>query len=153
MLAWLGELIDRTCPAPPVLVGASLGASIAARFAVAHPRAGRGLVLVGTGGLVGKVRIPPATMLALLRHGARPSERTAMAMLRQVAVDPERVRRLMGERWAAFRAYTLELARTPSVRAGQPPPAARARTTADPARGAGPDRGADQRSSGGGGTG
>jgi pimeloyl-ACP methyl ester carboxylesterase len=34
-LAWLGELIDRTCAAPPVLVGASLGGSVAARFAAA----------------------------------------------------------------------------------------------------------------------
>src|SRR6266498_5322413 len=37
VLAWLGELIQRTCATPPVLVGASLGASIAARFAIAHP--------------------------------------------------------------------------------------------------------------------
>jgi pimeloyl-ACP methyl ester carboxylesterase len=37
VLAWLGELIQRTCPSPPALVGASLGGSIAARFAIAHP--------------------------------------------------------------------------------------------------------------------
>jgi pimeloyl-ACP methyl ester carboxylesterase len=115
-LAWLGELIDRTCPAPPVLVGASLGGSIAARFAAGSSDRLVGLVLIGMGGLVGKVRIPPATMLALVRHGVRPSERTAMAMLRQVSVDPERARRRMGERWAPFRAYSLELARDPGVR-------------------------------------
>src|SRR6266511_3907658 len=34
VLAWLGELIQRTCPSPPTLVGASLGASIGARFAI-----------------------------------------------------------------------------------------------------------------------
>jgi pimeloyl-ACP methyl ester carboxylesterase len=39
-----------------------------------------------------------------------------MAMLRQVSVDVERMRRRMGERWAPFRAYSLELSRTPSVR-------------------------------------
>ena len=115
-LTWLGELIERTCAAPPVLVGASLGGSIAARFAAGSSDRLAGLVLIGMGGLVGKVRIPPATMLALIRHGVRPSERTAMAMLRQVSVDPERARRRMGERWAPFRAYSLELARDPGVR-------------------------------------
>jgi pimeloyl-ACP methyl ester carboxylesterase len=115
-LAWLGELIDRTCAGPPVLVGASLGGSIAARFAAGGSDRLAGLVLIGMGGLVGKVRIPPATMLALIRHGVRPSERTAMAMLRQVSVDPERARRRMGERRTPFRAYSLELARDPGVR-------------------------------------
>jgi pimeloyl-ACP methyl ester carboxylesterase len=115
-LAWLGELIERTCAAPPVLVGASLGGSIAVRFAAGHTDRLAGLVLIGMGGLVGKVRLPPATLLALVGHSVRPSERTAMAMLRQVSVDPERARRRMGERWAPFRAYSLELARMPSVR-------------------------------------
>jgi pimeloyl-ACP methyl ester carboxylesterase len=116
VLAWLGELLDRTCPVPPVLVGVSLGGSIAARFAAAHGERLSGLVLVSMGGLVGKVRIPPAMLLALVRHSLRPTERTAMGMLRQVSVDVERVQRRMGDRWAPFRAYSLELARTPSVR-------------------------------------
>jgi pimeloyl-ACP methyl ester carboxylesterase len=116
VLAWLGELLDRTCPAPPVLVGVSLGGSIAARFAAAHGDRLSGLVLVSMGGLVGKVRIPPAMLLALVRHSLRPTERTAMGMLRQVSVDVGRVQRRMGDRWAPFRAYSLELARTPSVR-------------------------------------
>ena len=116
VLAWLGELLDRTCPAPPVLVGVSLGGSIAARFAAAHGDRLAGLVLVSMGGLVGKVRIPPPMLLALVRHGLRPTERSAMGMLRQVSVDVDRVRRRMGDRWAPFRAYSLELARTPSVR-------------------------------------
>ena len=42
VLAWLGELVDQTCATPPVLVGASLGASIAARFAIAHRTGCRG---------------------------------------------------------------------------------------------------------------
>jgi len=86
VLAWLGELLDRTCPAPPVLVGVSLGGSIAARFAAAHGDRLAGLVLVSMGGLVGKVRIPPPMLLALVRHSLRPTERTAMGMLRQVSV-------------------------------------------------------------------
>jgi pimeloyl-ACP methyl ester carboxylesterase len=116
MLAWLGELLERTCPVPPVLVGVSLGGSIGARFAAAHGDRLAGLVLVSMGGLVGKVRIPPPMLLALVRHSLRPTERSAMGMLRQVSVDADRVQRRMGERWAPFRAYSLELARTPSVR-------------------------------------
>jgi pimeloyl-ACP methyl ester carboxylesterase len=115
-LAWLGDLVERTCAAPPVLVGASLGGSIAARFAARHGDRIAGLVLVSVGGLVGKVRIPPATLLALVRHSVRPSDRSGLRMLRQVSVDTERLRRRMGERWAPFRAYALELSRTPSVR-------------------------------------
>ena len=114
-LAWLGELIDRTCSAPPVLVGVSLGGSIAARFAAAHSDRLAGLVLIGMGGLVGKVRIPPRILLALVRHSFRPSERSAMGMLRQVSVDVDRARQRMGARWAPFRAYSLALSRTPSV--------------------------------------
>jgi pimeloyl-ACP methyl ester carboxylesterase len=116
-LAWLGELVDRTCASPPVVVGVSLGGSLAVRFAAAHRDRLAGLVLSGTGGLVGKVRLPPRLLLALVRHSVRPSERSALAMLRQVSVDVERARRRAGERWAPFRAYSLALARSPGVRA------------------------------------
>ena len=116
-LAWLGELIDRTCSTPPVLVGVSLGGSIAARFAVAHSDRVAGLVLISMGGLAGKVRLRPRMLLALVRHNLRPSERTALAMLRQVSVDVERARDRMGARWEPFRAYSLALSRSPSVRA------------------------------------
>jgi pimeloyl-ACP methyl ester carboxylesterase len=114
-LAWLGELIGQTCASPPVLVGASLGGSIAARFAAGHSDRLAGLVLIGMGGLVGKVRLPPRMLLALVRHSIRPSQRTALTMLRQVSVDVDRARQRMGDRWAPFRAYSLELSRTPSV--------------------------------------
>ena len=116
VLAWLGELIQRTCQAPPALVGASLGASIAARFAIARPDRLSRLVLVAAGSL-GRFRPAPAVLLALVRFIARPSERTQQAFLRQVVVDPATVRALMGERWEPSQAYGLERARTPSVRA------------------------------------
>jgi pimeloyl-ACP methyl ester carboxylesterase len=112
----LSELIQRTCPAPPALVGASLGASIAARFAIAHPDRLSRLVLVGAGSL-GRFRPAPGVVLAMIRFIARPSERTQQRFLRQVAVDPARVRALMGERWETSQAYNLDRARTPSVRA------------------------------------
>jgi pimeloyl-ACP methyl ester carboxylesterase len=116
VLAWLGELVDQTCAAPPVLVGASLGASIAARFAIAHPDRLSRLVLMDAGSL-DRFRPAPGVVLAMLRFIARPSERTQRGVLRQVAVDPARVRALMGERWEASQTYTLDRARTPSVRA------------------------------------
>lgn len=116
VLAWLDALVRHTCPAPPALVGASLGASIAARFAIAHPDRVSRLVLVDAGSL-GRFRPAPGVMLALVRFLARPSERTQEGFLRQVAVDPGRVRAMMGERWEASQAYNLDRARTPSVRA------------------------------------
>ena len=116
VLAWLGELIQRTCPSPPALVGASLGASIAARFAIAHPDRLTRLVLVGAGSLA-RFRPAPGVALALIRFIARPGERTQARFLRQVTVDPSRVRALLGDRWEASQAYNLDRARTPSVRA------------------------------------
>ena len=116
VLAWLGELIQRTCPSPPALVGASLGASIAARFVIAHPDRVSRLVLVDAGSL-GRFRPAPGVVLAMIRFIARPNERTHRGFLRQVAVDPARVRALMGDRWEVSQAYTLDRARTPSVRA------------------------------------
>ena len=116
VLAWLDELIQRTCQGPPALVGASLGASIAARFAIAHPDRLSRLVLVAAGSL-SRFRPAPAVLLALVRFIARPTERTQQGFLRQVVVNPANVRALMGERWEPSQAYGLERARTPSVRA------------------------------------
>jgi pimeloyl-ACP methyl ester carboxylesterase len=116
VLAWLGALVQETCPAPPVLVGASLGASIATRFTIANPDRVARLVLVDAGSL-GRFRPAPGVLLALARFIARPSERTQQRFLRQVVVDPARVKALMGERWEASQAYMLDRARTPSVRA------------------------------------
>jgi pimeloyl-ACP methyl ester carboxylesterase len=113
VLAWLGVLTERACPEPPAIVGASLGASIAARFAIAHPDRLSRLVLVDAGSLA-RFRPAPGVLLALVRFLARPSERTQQGFLRQVAVDPARARAQQG---ADARAYGLELARTPSVRA------------------------------------
>jgi pimeloyl-ACP methyl ester carboxylesterase len=116
VLAWLGELVDQTCATPPVLVGVSLGASIGARFAIAHPDRLSRLVLVGAGSL-DRFRPAPGVVLAMIRFVARPNERTQRGFLRQIAVDPARVRALMGQRWAASQPYTLDRPRTPSVRA------------------------------------
>ena len=113
VLAWLDALTERACPEPPAMVGASLGASIAARFAIAHPDRLSRLVLVDAGSLA-RFRPAPGVLVALARFLARPGERTQQGFLRQVAVDPARARALLGE---DAQAYGLELARAPSVRA------------------------------------
>ena len=113
VLAWVAALVERTCPAPPAMVGASLGASIAARFAIAHPDRLSRLVLVAAGSLA-RFRPAPGVVLALVRFLARPSERTQRGFLRQVAVDPARARALMSP---DAQAYALELAHTPRGRA------------------------------------
>jgi len=116
VLAWLSELIDQTCATPPpTLVGISLGGQIAARFAADHSERLARLVLVDTPGLVGPVRPALGALLAVILHSARPSERSALRLMRYVTVDPERLRQQMGERWDPFLAYMVDRSCTPSV--------------------------------------
>ena len=51
VISWLGELIDRTCESPPVLVGKGAAGALAARFAVEHAGSVDRLVLVDSHGL------------------------------------------------------------------------------------------------------
>jgi pimeloyl-ACP methyl ester carboxylesterase len=116
VLAWLSELINKTCDTPPVVVAISLGGQVAARFAADYGERLAQLVLVDTPGLVGRARPAPGALLVLIRHSARPSERSALRLLGYATFDPERVRQQTGERWEPFLAYMLDRARTPSVR-------------------------------------
>jgi pimeloyl-ACP methyl ester carboxylesterase len=116
VLQWLGELIDQTCETPPAVVGISLGGQVATRFAARHSEQIVRLVIVDTPGLVGRVRPAPGALLALIRHSARPSERSALRLLRYATFDLERVRQQLGERWEPFVEYMVDRARTPSVR-------------------------------------
>lgn len=52
VLAWLGELVERTCASPPALVGHALGGAIAARAAAAGTPPLTSLVLVDALGLI-----------------------------------------------------------------------------------------------------
>jgi pimeloyl-ACP methyl ester carboxylesterase len=69
---WLGQLIERTCPSPPALVGHGLGGAIAARFAADHGDRVARLVLVDSYGL-GRFRPTPRFALALAGVIVRPS--------------------------------------------------------------------------------
>ena len=116
LLAWLGELIDRTCSEPPVVAGHVLGGAIAARFAIEHSDRLRGLVLVDTLGLA---RFRPALKFAFTMIGfqARPTERTYERFMRQCSLDLDELREEMGEHWEPFVSYNLESVRGPNSKA------------------------------------
>jgi pimeloyl-ACP methyl ester carboxylesterase len=117
VLTWVGELIEQTCPTPPVLVGKGAGGAIAARFAVDRSDRLQALVLVDTYGLA---RYRPAPGMALTFAGVllRPTERGLERGFRNYCfVDLDGVRGEMGERWEAMAAYALDRFRTPAVRA------------------------------------
>lgn len=114
VVAWLGELIAKSCDQPPILFGASLGGSIAARFAIAHPNEVSKLILMDSGSL-GAFRPAPAVLLALIRFMKNPSVAGAERMQNVIFRDAERVRAQMGERLAALRDYQIERAEQPSV--------------------------------------
>jgi pimeloyl-ACP methyl ester carboxylesterase len=111
VLAWLGELIERTCESPPALLGHLGSGAIAARLALAQASPLRSLVLVDSFGL-GRFRPAPRFALALFRYVARPTRRTYARLMNQCTVDFAGVRAGLGERWDAFESYTLERARS-----------------------------------------
>jgi len=116
VLGWLGDLVERTCPRPPVLVGHVLGGALAARFAARHGDRLRRLVLVDSLGL-GRFRPSLPFLFNLLRFQALPSEGTYRRFMRQCAFDLDALQDRMGERWTTFRSYNLALARSAKARA------------------------------------
>jgi pimeloyl-ACP methyl ester carboxylesterase len=116
VLAWLGELIERTCPSPPALVGHLLGGAVAARFAIEHPDRLSRLTLVDTYGL-GRFWPAPRYALAMLAFTARPSEGTQDRLFRQCVVDLDGLRERLGERGQLLEAYALDRARQPAMNA------------------------------------
>jgi len=115
VFAWVGELIERTCPSPPVLVGHLLGGAIAARFAIDHGDRIGGLVLVDSFGL-GWNRPALRFAIPLVAFIARPTERTRDRFLEQCFADFDGLREEMGEHFEPFGSYALEWARTKTAR-------------------------------------
>ena len=111
VLEWLGELIDRTCPTPPVLVGQILGGAIASRFASHHGDQLSQLVLVDTLGLA-PFQPTPEFGLALSNFIAEPTEDTHDRLWRRCAFDLDGMRDRMGESWEWLKAYNLDRAGT-----------------------------------------
>lgn len=115
-LAWLAELIDRTCTAPPVLAGHLLGGAIAARLAVSNADRLAHLVLVDTLGLA-SYRPAPSFALPLVRFLARPSENSRDRLFRRCFVDMDGLSEQVGQDWEWLLAYALDRARAPGRQA------------------------------------
>jgi pimeloyl-ACP methyl ester carboxylesterase len=113
---WLGELIAKTCDQPPIVLGVSMGGSIAARFAAERGKEISKLILVDSGSL-GRFRPPPSLLFALIRFIRNPNRAGAERMQRQIFFDVDRVRMQMGDRLTALLDYQVDRAKQPSVNA------------------------------------
>ena len=116
VLCWLDELIERTCPSPPVLVGRVVGGGIGATWAADRPGRLSRLVLVDTLGLT-PFEPAPRFGLALHRFLAQPTAATYDRFMEFCTFDLDRVREQMGQRWQPYAAYAVELAGTPGAQA------------------------------------
>jgi pimeloyl-ACP methyl ester carboxylesterase len=116
VLGWLDDLIECTCPTPAVLVGHALGGAIAARHAVDRGERIRNLVLVDALGLTA-FQPAPEFALALGEFMSKPTEDTHDRLWSRCAFDLHAMRDRMGERWAWFKAYNLDRAQAPSLKA------------------------------------
>ena len=116
LAAWLSDLIAATCPTPPVLVGRVVGGAIAAEFAARHPDRIARLVLVDTMGLA-PFDPDPRFGLALHRFLGDPSQGTYERLMDLCAFDLDSARGHLGDRWAPYSGYAVELARDPRVQA------------------------------------
>jgi pimeloyl-ACP methyl ester carboxylesterase len=119
VLAWLGELIDRTCPTPPVVVGHMLGGAMALRFGLEHPDKLDRLVVIDTFGLRW-FRPAPRLALALMRYIRRPSEASFERLYEHCAADADALRASMGEGWHGFRADVLAGATSDNLKTALP---------------------------------
>lgn len=106
---WVTELIEQTCPSPPVLVGNILGGSIATRYAVDHGDHIDLLVLVNSLGL-GKFRPSPSFAFGLFRFMIWPTEKNFNRFFPHCIYDVDDLQNRMGEKWKPFVEYNLECA-------------------------------------------
>ncbi|TWF81453.1 pimeloyl-ACP methyl ester carboxylesterase [Pseudonocardia hierapolitana] len=116
VLDWLGELVEETCAAPPVLVGKTIGGAVAARFAAGNRRRLAALVLVDSLGLTA-FDPAPRFGLALHRFLGDPTPRSYERFMEFCAFDLDRVREHIGMRWDTYAAYAVELAADDRVQA------------------------------------
>jgi pimeloyl-ACP methyl ester carboxylesterase len=114
VVAWLAELVERTCPSPPVLVGHLVGGAIAARFAADRGERLSRLVLVDTFGLA-PFEPSPQFGSALMGFLAQPTAGTHDGLWQQCSFDLDGLQQALGPRWDALKTYNLDLANTPAV--------------------------------------
>lgn len=116
VLAWLDALIDATCEDPPAVVGQIVGGAIAARYATRHPDRVERLVLTDALGLA-PFRPAPRFGAALGAFLEDPNGETHDRLWQVCAHDLGGLRNRLGDLWPIFRAYNLDRAREPGVRA------------------------------------
>lgn len=116
VLDWLDELIRRTCPTPPVLVGQIVGGALAARYASRHEGRLDRLVLADALGLA-PFQPAPEFGRALMEFLGEPTGETHDRLWERCAFDLGRLREGMGTHWEALRTYNLDRARAPGVQA------------------------------------
>jgi pimeloyl-ACP methyl ester carboxylesterase len=116
VLAWLDALIEEMCDEPPAVVGQIVSGAIAARYAARYPDRVERLVLSDALGL--------APFRPAARFGAAlgafledPDGETHDRLWQVCAHDLDGLRDRLGDRWPIFRAYNLDRARAPGVRA------------------------------------
>jgi pimeloyl-ACP methyl ester carboxylesterase len=116
IVTWAREAIAELCDEAPVVVGHSLGGSITARLAVAHPDQVERVVLVDAASIGRPNRPSPAAFVALMRFGLRPTRKRHDGFMRRVMFDPRQAEAAWGaDRWQAFEDYDIELARSKQV--------------------------------------
>jgi pimeloyl-ACP methyl ester carboxylesterase len=112
VFTWLGELIEKTCSVPPVLVGHVLGGSIAARFAIKNGEKIRSLILVDSLGL-GKFRPSLRFAFGLIRFIIQPTENNFNRFFPQCVLDADNLKIQMEKQWDLFLNYNLECSHNP----------------------------------------
>jgi pimeloyl-ACP methyl ester carboxylesterase len=117
-VAWLDDVVDYTCATPPAVVGHALGGAIAARFASEHSAKLNRLVLVDALGL-SEFQPAPDFGQALNEFLSKPRGDTHDRLWSRCAFDLETMRSRMGERWEWLKAYNLDRAMAPDLRAVQ----------------------------------
>jgi pimeloyl-ACP methyl ester carboxylesterase len=116
VVAWLDELIDRTCSAPPVVIGNNLGGAIALRHAIDRPGRMRRLFAVDSFGLAPFEPLPEFGA-ALHAFMADPTATSHTALWHQCAYDFVRLQERLGDAWQPFETYNLDRSKAPDVMA------------------------------------
>jgi pimeloyl-ACP methyl ester carboxylesterase len=118
VVRWLVELIERRCARPPALVGQIIGGAIAARFAARLGERLSRLVLVDALGLAAFQPMPEfgQALKAFLSH---PEEATHDALWQRCAFDLQALRDGLGAKWDLIKAYNLDRALRPELKAVQ----------------------------------
>jgi pimeloyl-ACP methyl ester carboxylesterase len=113
-LAWLRDLIARTCSRPPALVGHLAGGALALRHAVEGGPVER-IVLVDSAGLAFS-RPSPSFAASLAGFLAHPTERSLDRFVGRCMYDFDAVRDDLGAHWDPLAAYALAGVRQPGAR-------------------------------------